>query len=156
MMRFYRSGRDRILAGVCGGLGEALDMDPIIFRLLFIVFMIFYPVGAVAIYLAAAILMPMKPGEDGSSVDVRRIGDVVIGLVLTMIGFWVMTAALTSSIFLNITSRVSFPQFFNAVSLLITPTIGVIGLLLLLTGIVFVWKGLRRKVKVMEAGASGA
>ncbi len=152
MRRFYRSGRDRILAGVCGGLGEALEMDPIVFRLLFIVFMIFYPVGAVALYLAAAILMPLKPGEAGS-VDIRRIGDVVIGLVLTMIGFWVLTAALTSSIFTNITREISFPQFFNAVSLLITPTIGIVGLLLLLTGIVFVWKGLRRKV--MEAEVPG-
>lgn len=34
--RLYRSTQDRLLAGVCGGLGEYLDVDPTIVRLVFI------------------------------------------------------------------------------------------------------------------------
>lgn len=34
--RLYRSRRDRMIAGVCGGIGEYLDIDPTIVRLLFV------------------------------------------------------------------------------------------------------------------------
>lgn len=36
MKRLYRSTRDKKVAGVLGGLGEALDIDPTILRLGFI------------------------------------------------------------------------------------------------------------------------
>mgnify|MGYP000556079925 CR=1 FL=1 len=36
--RLYRSRSDRMIAGVAGGLGEYLNMDPTIVRLLFVVF----------------------------------------------------------------------------------------------------------------------
>ena len=32
--KLYRSGKDKILGGVCGGIGEYLDVDPTIIRLL--------------------------------------------------------------------------------------------------------------------------
>jgi phage shock protein C len=35
--RFYRSRNDRVLAGVCGGLAEYFDIDPLLIRLLFVV-----------------------------------------------------------------------------------------------------------------------
>lgn len=35
--RLYRSEKDRKIAGVCGGLGEYLDVDPTIFRLIAVV-----------------------------------------------------------------------------------------------------------------------
>jgi len=38
MKKLYRSRTDRKIAGVCGGLGEYLDVDPTIVRLLAIVF----------------------------------------------------------------------------------------------------------------------
>jgi len=37
MKKFYRSKTDRRLAGICGGLGDYTDSDPILWRLLFIV-----------------------------------------------------------------------------------------------------------------------
>jgi len=33
-----RSQTDRVLGGVCGGLGNYFDIDPILFRVLFFVF----------------------------------------------------------------------------------------------------------------------
>lgn len=35
MKRLYRSSTDRVIAGVCGGLGEYLNIDPVILRVLF-------------------------------------------------------------------------------------------------------------------------
>lgn len=36
MKKLYRSETDRKLAGVCGGLGEYFDIDPVIFRIAFV------------------------------------------------------------------------------------------------------------------------
>jgi len=35
--RLYRSRKNRLLAGVCGGLGSYFSIDPIIFRIIFII-----------------------------------------------------------------------------------------------------------------------
>jgi phage shock protein C len=36
MKRIYRSQEDRKIAGILGGLGELFDIDPTLFRLLFV------------------------------------------------------------------------------------------------------------------------
>ena len=58
--RLRRSGPDRVLAGVCGGLGEALGIDPVLLRLGFAVAV---PLGGIglAAYVVAAVLMPGPP-----------------------------------------------------------------------------------------------
>ena len=38
MKKLYRSQTDRKIAGICGGLGEYLDVDPTIIRLCAVVF----------------------------------------------------------------------------------------------------------------------
>ena len=53
----YRSVDDRALTGVCGGLGEYFNIDPILFR---IGFLFFSPV-AVWIYLLLWISVPEDP-----------------------------------------------------------------------------------------------
>ncbi len=58
--RLYRSLTDRKLAGVCGGLGEYFNMDPVIVRLLWVVFTLLGGAGIVA-YLLAIILIPNHP-----------------------------------------------------------------------------------------------
>jgi phage shock protein C len=35
--RLYRSQQDNVIAGVCGGLGNYLNTDPLVFRILFVV-----------------------------------------------------------------------------------------------------------------------
>ena len=54
--RLYRSRSHRILAGVCGGLGEYLNVDPNIVRILAI---IIPGIGWVT-YLICAILIPSE------------------------------------------------------------------------------------------------
>lgn len=52
MKKLYRNN-ERVLAGVCSGLGVYLGIDPVLIRLLFIVFLItnlfFYPIIAYSI-----------------------------------------------------------------------------------------------------------
>jgi len=36
MKRFYLSQKDKKIGGVCGGLGETLDIDPTLIRLAFV------------------------------------------------------------------------------------------------------------------------
>lgn len=61
--KLYRSKTDRVIAGVCGGLAEYLDMDATIFRLvwaLIVVFSGFFP--GILVYIVAIFIMPEKPG----------------------------------------------------------------------------------------------
>jgi len=55
-----RSKRDRILAGVCGGLGEFFGISPFWFRLA--MFIAFIPSGVpgILIYLIAMIMIPSE------------------------------------------------------------------------------------------------
>jgi phage shock protein PspC (stress-responsive transcriptional regulator) len=59
MKRLYRSTDDRKIAGVCGGLGEHFDLDPVFFRLIFLALICFGGIGLVA-YLAMWILVPLE------------------------------------------------------------------------------------------------
>jgi phage shock protein C len=58
--RFERSERNKVIAGVCGGIGEYLDIDPTIVRLVFIVFAVAGGPGILA-YIILWLVMP--PGE---------------------------------------------------------------------------------------------
>jgi phage shock protein PspC (stress-responsive transcriptional regulator) len=55
--RMYRNPDDSIISGVCGGLGAYLDTDPVLFRILFVIFTIFYGAGLL-IYIALWIALP--------------------------------------------------------------------------------------------------
>lgn len=52
-----KSSENKIIFGVCGGLGEYFDVDPILFRLGFII-LTFAGGGGILIYLLAALIMP--------------------------------------------------------------------------------------------------
>ncbi len=57
--KLYRSENDRMLAGVCGGIGEYLDIDPTVVRILWIVSAVFGGVG-ILVYILCAIVIPEK------------------------------------------------------------------------------------------------
>jgi phage shock protein C len=50
----------KILAGVCGGLAEYLNLDPTIIRLAWVIFSLAYGVG-VLVYIIAWLLIPNNP-----------------------------------------------------------------------------------------------
>jgi len=43
--RMYRNPDDKIIGGVCSGIGTYLDTDPVLFRILFVLFTVFFGVG---------------------------------------------------------------------------------------------------------------
>ncbi|MEA2004366.1 MAG: PspC domain-containing protein [archaeon] len=55
--RLYRSKNERMLAGVCGGIAEYLNLDPTIVRLLWVAFSLFGWAG-VLLYIIFAIVVP--------------------------------------------------------------------------------------------------
>ena len=61
--RLYRSRDDRVIAGVCGGLGEHFGIDPVILRLAWIVLAIFGGSG-ILLYLLAWMLVPRQPWRE--------------------------------------------------------------------------------------------
>lgn len=54
--RLYKSRTNRVLCGVCGGIGEYLNIDPTIIRLLFV--LLGCTVTGLIAYLVAAIIIP--------------------------------------------------------------------------------------------------
>jgi phage shock protein C len=58
--RVYRSKNERMLAGVCGGLGEYFNLDPTIMRALFIAFGLIVG-GGILLYIILWILIPEEP-----------------------------------------------------------------------------------------------
>lgn len=62
MKKLYRSNRNKMLAGVFGGLGEYFDIDPTILRLLGIL-LIFITglVPGIIFYFIAVLIVPKNP-----------------------------------------------------------------------------------------------
>ena len=56
MKRLYKSNSNRVLCGVCGGVGEYFNIDPTIIRLIWVL-VACTGTGIVA-YIIAAIIMP--------------------------------------------------------------------------------------------------
>jgi len=62
MKRLYRSQRDRKIAGIMGGLGEILGIDPTILRLAFVfVGIITGILPMLATYIIGWIIIPVGP-----------------------------------------------------------------------------------------------
>lgn len=59
MRRLFRSRRDRMLAGICGGLGEYLHVDATFIRLVFLILLVFsafFPM--ILLYILAYLFIP--------------------------------------------------------------------------------------------------
>lgn len=60
--RLYRSRQDRMIGGVCGGLGDYFDIDPTVIRLLFVFGTLLGGPGVIA-YLILLVIVPLEPVE---------------------------------------------------------------------------------------------
>ena len=58
--RLYKSNENKMLDGVCGGIGEYFGMDPTLVRLAWVLFRALGGSGVIA-YLLAAIIIPRRP-----------------------------------------------------------------------------------------------
>jgi len=65
--KMLRDSDDRIIGGVCGGLGKYLNTDPVWFRIFFVLFALMFGIG-VFVYLALWIALPAsEPGVSGKN-----------------------------------------------------------------------------------------
>jgi phage shock protein PspC (stress-responsive transcriptional regulator) len=98
--KLYRSSRGKILAGVCTGLGEYFDIDPVLIRALFIVALFSGGIG-IMLYIVLWVIMPKEetvfsaesPAEPSEQSEIddgvfseKHKGTVVTGLVLVGLG----------------------------------------------------------------------
>ena len=87
LRRLRRSAADRKIAGVAGGLGRHLDVDPTVLRVLFVVAAFFGGAGLL-LYGAIWLLVP-EDGRDSSAIttrdDTRRVLLIVIGIVALLV-----------------------------------------------------------------------
>ncbi len=59
MKRLYLSNKDKIIGGVCGGIAEYFEVDPVIIRLIWILAGLAWGAGILA-YLIAWIIIPKR------------------------------------------------------------------------------------------------
>lgn len=95
--RLERSRDDRVIAGVCGGLGAYFGVDAVLFRIAFVLLVFAGGLGILA-YVLGWIFLPEepRPGEAGATSafdraadavgDERRGGAVVLGIVFVGVG----------------------------------------------------------------------
>ena len=58
--RLYKSRRNRMIDGVCGGVAEYFDIDPTIVRIIWILMTLLGGSGFI-LYIAGMIIMPVNP-----------------------------------------------------------------------------------------------
>lgn len=58
--RLYRSHKEKMIGGVCGGLAEYFDIDPVLIRILFVV-AVFAGGSGILAYIICWIIIPEQP-----------------------------------------------------------------------------------------------
>ncbi len=61
--KLYKSRKNKVLCGVCSGLGEYLGVDPVLVRVLWVLFALGGGSGLLA-YVIACLIIPYTPSED--------------------------------------------------------------------------------------------
>ncbi|MFC2134871.1 PspC domain-containing protein [Bacteroidota bacterium] len=96
--RLYRSREDKVIAGVCGGVAEYFNTDPIWIRLAAVVLLFIHGIGLI-LYILAWVLVPENPNQkigrrtaiektfmDVSNGKKPRNGSMIIGIILLIVG----------------------------------------------------------------------
>ena len=85
--KLYRSQRSSMIAGICGGLGEYLNVDPTIMRLAAVLLAFADGIGLIA-YIIAWIIVPRNPEMEEEVVAAERseLNRLLPGLALIIVG----------------------------------------------------------------------
>lgn len=73
--RLYRSTTDKMISGVCGGIGEYFDLDPSLVRLIFVLLSFASSGGGLIAYIVAAIVIPEKPADYSYNAEEQEVYD---------------------------------------------------------------------------------
>ncbi len=84
--RLYRSRVNRMISGICGGLGEYLNVDPVIIRIIFILLTLFGG-GGLILYLIGIFVIPENPEQGLTKKEKGAKGHAAFwGWVLVILG----------------------------------------------------------------------
>ncbi len=65
MKKLYRSQKDRMIGGFCGGLAEYFGIDPVMIRVIFTIALFFDGIGLL-FYMVGLIIVPNNPDENSA------------------------------------------------------------------------------------------
>ncbi len=73
MKRLYKSRKEKVIDGVCGGVAEYFDTDPVLVRILFVLFTFVGGSGVIA-YIVGMIIMPTRPAgvEEDEKIEKKK------------------------------------------------------------------------------------
>ncbi len=86
--KLYRSDQSKVIAGVCGGLGDYFEIDPAIIRIVAVVLVFANGIGLVA-YAAAWVLIPRSPAGavvESTQSEPSELRKYIPGLLLILVG----------------------------------------------------------------------
>ena len=104
MKRLYKSRKDKVISGVCGGIGEYFGVEPVLIRVIAVLLFFFGGVGVIA-YIVGMIIIPAEPfkadnnekkktekketpkEEESSENKHIDTGALIIGIVFLIAGF---------------------------------------------------------------------
>ena len=83
--KLYRSSKDRMISGVCGGTAEYFNIDPTIIRILWV--LTFFAGGlGLMLYIAATIIVPVAEGEERVKTSAKSDTKAIWGTILIVFG----------------------------------------------------------------------
>lgn len=91
--RLRRSNTDKVLAGVCGGIGEYFNIDPVIIRIFWVIITFMPGSPGFLAYIICALVIPEDNGviyQDGSSSFSGKNTPLFIGIALIIIGCYML------------------------------------------------------------------
>jgi len=121
MKRLYKSRTDRVIAGVCGGVGEYFNIDPVLVRIVWVLLSVLGGSGILA-YIIGIVIIPEAPESAVEEAEVKKSrtrrtsSQTVWGIILITIGLIVLLNQFDvfryfSSRFWYISWSVIFPIF---------------------------------------------
>lgn len=139
MKKLYRSRDNKVLAGVCGGIGEYFEIDPVIIRLIWIVLTMIWGFG-LFLYIIAIFLIPLEPKEikiqdvgtttQESKKDYRHLEDNDRNIVITLIALFFIVLGIMVVISIIAPSTYIFRNIIK----------GILGVAMIIIGIYLVFK----------------
>ena len=88
LKRLQRSRVNRVIAGVCGGIGEFLNIDPTLVRLAFIILAFANGLGVI-LYIIAIFIVPLNPSTTAVQAppfDIGISGKLTGNLIILAVG----------------------------------------------------------------------
>ena len=101
MKKLYKSRKNKVIDGVCGGIAEYMEVDPVLVRLVTVLLLIFSGGVIFIAYILGMIIMPNQPWEERDEEEPAQpdsvqphtqsssfgsAGSLIIGAILILLG----------------------------------------------------------------------